>query len=1062
MRGTVIKKTIIKRKINMNLKQRIPTVVVAIGILLFAFTGISFGQLSITQPNTPVVENFNAMGSAATAALPSGWRMNVSSGPNTSYSQSQTATSQSAGTTGTGALTSVSAGGAYNFGNGVNASATDRAIGFLPSGSFVSPRNMFVQIKNDTGQTITSLDISFNYEQYRTAPRGTNMNFYAGSDGSTWSQAITGGSQSFAADTTTLAINPPTQTAKSFNLPGVNIPAGQFFYLRWEYVETAGSGGRQAFGIDDVSITARTAGGTTTPTITTSTGTLPDFGAVAVGTTSPEKSYTVSGSNLTDNILITAPPEFLISTTSGEGYTQTVTLAQSGGTVPSTTIYVVLAPTSTGPKSGVITHASTGAATQNVAVSGSASQSFTVNGQVIYKGAQPLAGITVNAFQNGSVAGSAVTDANGGYALSLPGGGNYTISVAPAPFAFTASQQTVSNLSGNQTINFSAVYATIIISEFRFHGTSSADEFIELYNNSDAQIDISGFAAASSDNPAPKYVAPGDPGSRTTVIPARSHFLITGAGYTLSAYAAGDGGLNADIPDGAGIGLFLNANNIAPNGRIDAAGFAGAGALFSEGTPINPAGGITANAEMSFVRNYGNAGFPADSDNNAADFLFVSTDAGNYNGAQSILGAPGPENRQSPIFNPANVTAAVLDSGAGITAAPNRVVDPTATNNGLTPGGTIASRRTYTNRAPLAITRFRLRVIGVTTIGSPQVYTPQAIVRVLNSADITVTKADGTQVPVKGLTIEAPPNQPQAGGLNTSLIVNLSAPVNPGESINVDTIIGIVQSGRLVFNTAVEANLAAPASTSEHLVLGNPSNAVADVNQPCNYLLDKAQYAVSYCRDRGIPNWVSWHLDSTWLGSAPRQNDFRPDPTLPAGWYQVQSTDYTGSGFDRGHHCPSGDRTNTIPDNSATFLMTNMMPQAPDNNQGPWEQLESYSRTLVGAGNELYIVAGGFGNGGTGSNGGTTNSIAGGKVAVPNVTFKVIVVLPVGDNDVARVNENTRVIAVIMPNAQGIRTNDWRSYRVTVNQIEALTGLNFFSNVSPAIQAVLKSRVDNQ
>ncbi|MDT5261377.1 MAG: endonuclease mitochondrial, partial [Acidobacteriota bacterium] len=238
--------------------------------------------------------------------------------------------------------------------------------------------------------------------------------------------------------------------------------------------------------------------------------------------------------------------------------------------------------------------------------------------------------------------------------------------------------------------------------------------------------------------------------------------------------------------------------------------------------------------------------------------------------------------------------------------------------------------------------------------------------------------------------------------------------------------------------------------------------AVTDVNQPTNYLLDKTQYAVSYNRDRGIPNWVSWHLDSTWLGSTPRQDDFRNDTTLPAGWYQVQATDYSGSGFDRGHHCPSGDRTNSVASNSATFLMTNMMPQAPDNNQGPWANLESYCRTLVSSGNELYIITGGSGSGGTGSNGGTTTTVASGHVAVPSQTWKVIIVLPSGTNDVSRVTTSTRTIAVIMPNAQGIRANDWKSYRVSVDQVEALTGYDFFSNVSTSIQSVIEARVDNQ
>ncbi|HEX8190631.1 MAG TPA: DNA/RNA non-specific endonuclease [Pyrinomonadaceae bacterium] len=254
----------------------------------------------------------------------------------------------------------------------------------------------------------------------------------------------------------------------------------------------------------------------------------------------------------------------------------------------------------------------------------------------------------------------------------------------------------------------------------------------------------------------------------------------------------------------------------------------------------------------------------------------------------------------------------------------------------------------------------------------------------------------------------------------------------------------------------------APPPASVHLTMGNPSGAVADVNQPTNYLLDKPQFAVSYHRDKGRPNWVSWHLASNWLGSTPRQDDFRNDATLPAGWYQVQGTDYSGSGFDRGHHCPSADRTLTVADNSSTFLMTNMLPQSPDNNQGPWANMENYLRTLVTSGNELYVVMGGSGSGGTGSNGGTTATIAGGHVAVPSQVWKVVIVLPAGTNDVSRVTTSTRTIAVIMPNTQGIRTADWKTYRVSVDQVETLTGYNFFSNVPATTQNVIESVVDNQ
>jgi hypothetical protein len=71
-----------------------------------------------------------------------------------------------------------------------------------------------------------------------------------------------------------------------------------------------------------------------------------------------------------------------------------------------------------------------------------------------------------------------------------------------------------------------------------------------------------------------------------------------------------------------------------------------------------------------------------------------------------------------------------------------------------------------------------------------------------------------------------------------------------------------------------------------------------------------------------------------------------------------------------------------------------------------------------------------------------------------------VLVLPVGDNDVARVTSSTRTIAVIMPNTQGIRNDPWQKYLATVDQVESLTGYNFFSNVPANIQSVIEARVD--
>jgi DNA/RNA endonuclease G (NUC1) len=262
------------------------------------------------------------------------------------------------------------------------------------------------------------------------------------------------------------------------------------------------------------------------------------------------------------------------------------------------------------------------------------------------------------------------------------------------------------------------------------------------------------------------------------------------------------------------------------------------------------------------------------------------------------------------------------------------------------------------------------------------------------------------------------------------------------------------------YSVALTVTTSVPPSSSVHLTFGNPSSAIASASYPANYLMEKPQFAMSYHRDRGIPNWVSWHLDATWTGSAARQDDFRNDTSLPSGWYQVGGSSYSGSGFDRGHNCPSADRTKTVADNSATFLMTNMIPQAPDNNQGPWANMENYLRTLVSAGNEVYIVMGQYGVGGTGSSG-AANTIDAGRVTVPDRVWKVAIVIPSGTNDVSRVTTSTRVIAVDMPNDQGIRSVSWGTYRTTVDAIEAATGFDLFSAISDSIEATLESRVDN-
>jgi len=152
---------------------------------------------------------------------------------------------------------------------------------------------------------------------------------------------------------------------------------------------------------------------------------------------------------------------------------------------------------------------------------------------------------------------------------------------------------------------------------------------------------------------------------------------------------------------------------------------------------------------------------------------------------------------------------------------------------------------------------------------------------------------------------------------------------------------------------------------NDHILPGNPTNAQTNATNTTNYLKDYVYYKISYNSAMGTPNWVAWHLQSEDMGSAPRQDDFRSDNTLPSAWYRVASTSYSGSGFDRGHNCPSADRTSTIAANSSTFYMTNMIPQAPTLNQGPWAGLEDHIRAnMVGSSNEAWIFMGNYGNGG--------------------------------------------------------------------------------------------------
>ena len=241
---------------------------------------------------------------------------------------------------------------------------------------------------------------------------------------------------------------------------------------------------------------------------------------------------------------------------------------------------------------------------------------------------------------------------------------------------------------------------------------------------------------------------------------------------------------------------------------------------------------------------------------------------------------------------------------------------------------------------------------------------------------------------------------------------------------------------------------------ANHLLLGNPSK--ANKQDKNNYLLIKNQYALSYNNAEGKPNWVAWHLENSDIGTVQRSNNFRPDDELPDDFKKITQQDYSGSGFDRGHHCPSGDRTNSQTDNDATFLMTNMMPQAANNNQKTWENIESHCREIAQTGNELYIICGSYGQGGEGLKGYKSTVGIANTITVPKNTWKIVVQLKQGTQDLQRIDNKTQIICVDMPNNQNVNQKPWQDYKISVDELERRTGLNFFDAIPKTIQDQLE------
>ena len=236
---------------------------------------------------------------------------------------------------------------------------------------------------------------------------------------------------------------------------------------------------------------------------------------------------------------------------------------------------------------------------------------------------------------------------------------------------------------------------------------------------------------------------------------------------------------------------------------------------------------------------------------------------------------------------------------------------------------------------------------------------------------------------------------------------------------------------------------------------GMPADAKHDPASKDAYLIDRPQYVLSYNDSKRIPNWVCWNLNKSDIGDATRAA-FKSDPDLPAAFYHVRNDDYALTGFDKGHMCASKDRSATDPDNDITFYLTNVVPQAPNNNQKGWRLLEDHCRKIAEKGNEVYIACGPHGQGGIGSKDAAKHLTIGKAhpIVVPETVWKVVLVLP---NKDAVPNAQSQTIAVWMPNDQTVGP-DWQKYTVSVATVEQRTGYKFFPLVPDDVAKTIKDR----
>jgi endonuclease G len=208
---------------------------------------------------------------------------------------------------------------------------------------------------------------------------------------------------------------------------------------------------------------------------------------------------------------------------------------------------------------------------------------------------------------------------------------------------------------------------------------------------------------------------------------------------------------------------------------------------------------------------------------------------------------------------------------------------------------------------------------------------------------------------------------------------------------------------------------------------------------------DPGDFMLEYSTASKHPKWVAWQLHHGHLGSSGRTDAWQFDPRIPEENRPLRE-DFTSTNYNnRGHLCPSADRTKSREMNAHTFMYSNMSPQMGDFNGGIWGQLETKVRGWVNGTDTLYICAGGT----IRSSGEIITYTTPSQMPVPKYYFKVIL----------RKKASTGTYDAIGFWFEHRKYNETLSaaHAKTIDQIETLTGFDFFFYLPADIQNTVEA-----